>query len=211
MALLLKNWYLQSDNKEDVSVYDGTGIGTSSNTGGYGYLGNPVVGDFTTCVVDIYPPDATTLLPSATILATIDMYPTLPNISGAPFVLTSAMVFGATQSWTDGFYKFVVRQSIPTDPATVYTSTSIVPIFAQTLCCIENLILTTPICDCHGSDFLNLLKADMFLDQLKAKEPREEGGLSPIEECSLFNKGAEILIDAAAICAAENCHTCKTC
>lgn len=211
MALIIRHAYLQSDNKEDVSIYDITGIYNAiSSPNSYG-APNPAIGDFTTCVVDIYFPDATSLLPMSAVSITIDIHPTLPDITTLPFVLTSAMVFGATQSWTDGFYKFVVRQGTNTDPAVIYTSTSIVPIFAQTDCCIDNLILSTPICDCHGKDNVPLLLADMYLDQFKAKTPREEGGISAIESCLLWNMGAEILINAASICANENCAVCKPC
>lgn len=212
MALILKNYFQQSDDKLTVSVWDGTGTYNSgSNPGGYGGV-NPVVADFVSCSIDIYFPDSTTLMPQSTIGATIDAYSTLPNTNGTAFVIDSVAVFGSSQAWATGWYRFVVTQETSTDPPAVATSDNLIPIFRSTDCCIDDLIVSADLCGCEGKDHSDLNIARAGLDELWV-EDRSTGDLSVIESCEppLYNKGAEIMINAMAVCAADGCNPCSDC
>lgn len=217
MALVTKNWYQQTDDKESVEVFDGTLAGSASNTTGYGYLGNPNVADFGTCFLDIYEPDPTTLLPVSTITATINLYNTLPNINGASFTVTSLAVFGETREWKEGWYRMVVRQTLTADPSTEYTSDNYFPVIATTSCCIDQLILAYPLddCDCEGDKLCSVLLplelARMVLDQLEVCCGRETGDISNAEDCDFFNKGVKMMQYGQAVCAADGCEPCGVC
>lgn len=209
MALIPRTAYQQSDDKLTINVYDITGVYNSiSNPGGFG-APNPLVTDMANCIIDCYAPDPVTLLPSSTILVTIDASSVLPNITGLPFVLDSVAVLGSSQAFTDGIWRFVLREDyIVPDPEQEFSSDNKIPIIASVLCCIQNLILVADSCTCHGKNNYDLLQANMLLDQLFV-EDRSTGDISAIEECNLFNKGAEIIINAQAICANRNCSSCN--
>ncbi len=205
MSLIIANAFQQTANKQNVDVYDITGTGTN----GYGNGGNPAVGDFVTCSAEWYFPDATTKQPSAAVGATIDMYPTLPNITGAKFTTTSVALLGSAQNLPNGIYRCVITQGDgTTDPATEYTSDTKFPVIASVRCCINNLVLVADSCTCKGKSNIKLLEAKMFLDQMYVKD-RSEGEISDGETCNMWNKMAEIIIDCEAICANANCDSCN--
>lgn len=212
MGLIVKNAYQQSANLLTVSAYDITGVYNSvTNTTGYDSP-NIAVGAFTTCTVSVYTPDPTTLLPISTAVV-IDMFNTLPNTTGASYAIDSVDVFGQSQAWDDGVYKFIVTQSNTNpDPAITYTSEYLVPIFGQVRCCIKTKILLFPLndsCNACNQKFINLLKADLMLDQLDANG-RSTGGLSADETCTLYNKMAEQIIYCQSVCNSD-CEPCASC
>jgi hypothetical protein len=211
MALIVKTFYEQTDDKESVNSYDGTGVGSASNPTGYSYSGNPDITDFSGSSISVYTPDPTSLLPISTAVV-IDSSSVLPNVTGVPFEITSLAVFGETKAWDDGMYNFVLSQSTTTDPPTTYTSTYTVPIIAQVDCCINTKILAYSLCDINCDSLCNvlpLLLSRMMLDQLSVPQGRETGDVSNLESCSLFNKGAEIIIYAKQVC--QDCGGCQSC
>ncbi len=208
MSLIPIHAYQQSEDKLSVSCYDITG--TTSSTA-YGVGTNPPVSAFLYCSIDVYIPDSTTLLPVSTITATIDMYPTLPNTSGTPFVITSTDVFGVSQAFPNGEYRFVVTQRTTLDDRGVnYVTDTKVPIIGSVKCCIDNLILAADSCTCGCKDNEELMWASTQLDQLFVPD-RSTGIISDAEECGYWNKIADIIINAQNICNSRNCNSCSSC
>lgn len=222
MALIQRMAYPQSADLLSVDIYDVTGLyNVTTNPTGYGnptYTPNPLPSDFTDFRGYIYFPDPTTLLPVTTLFDinniiadyAVIIFPTLPNLTSTPYTYDSAAVFGSSQQWTDGMYRFHTWGITAGGGEVAYETDYIVPIIGQVDCCINNLIIQAKLCGCNKKDYMDLLIARAGLDQL-ISETRSTGGLSDIEQCQLYNKGAEIILNAQQICNNEDCQPCRDC
>lgn len=218
MAIILRTAYKQAADNKSIDAYSLTGIYSGVNQGGYGSP-NPSAAAFSDCRIYIFHPSSDTLLPdmtpfdvTTTTAPYITAYPALPTtITTNPFNMNSTepALYGVSQVIPSGIFRFVRWQEITTDPPLEIYDDVRVPIIGSTLCCIQNLILAADLCGCHDTNYLKLLKAKMFLDQLTVCS-RELGNLSPVELCNLWVKGAEIIMAAEAICNSQ-CAPCAPC
>lgn len=219
MSLILVPGYKQSSDNKSLNVYDLTGLyNVSTNPTGYGsssYAPHPLPSDMVEAFVYIYATDATTRLPDMTAFAfpnsiataAIDVFGTLPTLNKSiPYNITSTAVFGSDQVWRNGIYRGVYF-ALDGGDVQYYTDVRF-PIIGGVLCCIQNLIIEAENCGCTGKNHHELLLVKAQLDQLIASTPRELGGKSAIENCNLFNKGAEIIIAAEAMCSNAGCNPC---
>lgn len=220
MALIEKMAYQQSADLLSVDLYDTTLIyNATTNPNGYGvtsFSPNALPSDILDFRGYIYFPDSTTLLPDTTpfdisnITAdyAVIIYPTLPNLTGVPYTYDSTAVFGSSQAWATGWYRFHTWAIDSGD--TVYETDYLIPIFGSLDCCINNLIANAKLCGCNKKNYTNLLIARAGLDQLYVAD-RTTGTISNIETCQLYNKGAEIMINATAVCQNDGCEPCSDC
>lgn len=96
MAFTLKLSVDWATNMKSLQLYDNSGTGTT----GWGNGTNPTILGVSTATVTI-------TLPDNTVLAPINVYPTLPNTNDIYFQVTNVMLgLGAADLITDGIYFF---------------------------------------------------------------------------------------------------------
>lgn len=184
----------------------------SSNPGGYGGP-NPTVGDYLTYSISVVPPDPDTLLATGTPVV-IDAYPDLPSISNGTFDITSLLLTGvADQILAEGWWQFNVTATWDNGDSGEYTVTVNMINYRTTKCCIDNLIVESAACNCSGGSrkMRNLAKAVTYLWALTPKVVNDEVAQSPVDDCTQYNAGVEMLLQLQDICELENCEGCNGC
>lgn len=186
------NPVVASDSKS-AFIYDATGnYDPVTNPGGYGGI-NPLASTAATATLGI-------TLPDGTVIAPINIYPTLPNITDVPFVLTNVMIgLAATDPMPDGSYLFTYV--ITGTSGTPYTATSVAYKFltGQACCCVAKLAAKTSSdnCECTDEDKENFSNAWDLLELAK-----------DAAACGKRNEADEYLTSLSLICSNLNCQCC---
>jgi len=212
MPLILNIQYGRNNDKTAIIATDLTGTGAT----GYGTGSNPVVGDFSSFLIRVTPPDPVTLLPGTTYYD-VEAFPTLPSASGGSFSIPNTSLGGTpTTILPDGIYLFEVTglYDIPGGEAPPVTATRRKAFYEIVGCCITNMTLALSPCNCKGKTdkMRNMIKANIWLTLLKPYIT--EGGIiqpSSIESCGDWNKAGEIIRSLQTICNNQNCNPCNDC
>jgi len=192
-------------------VTDLTGAyNVNSNPTGYG-APNPTVASFSTFSIVVTMCDTVTLLPTGATY-TINAYPTLPNTSGAGFVIANTSLgLAADQKIPDGVYKFNVSAISSGD---TYTTQETEVFYEIVGCCIDTLTIEAFGCGCSSESkkIKEIIKANMWLGLLRPSV-NELGQIveSAIEKCGQYDKAAEIIRELQKICNNKNCKGCGGC
>jgi hypothetical protein len=148
MALELKICAVPSADCSAFNLYEETGVYAVDNTGGYG-TPNPDTTDALTAVIDISQRNEDG---SYTTPVTIDVFPTLPNVSNTPFLVT-ALAAGYGTAFPDGVYKitYTVTGQVGMTPFTA-TVTSYFAFTCGIDCCFKKKAAKLANCNCGCGD-----------------------------------------------------------
>jgi len=151
MALELK---LKVDSdKTSIFIFDASGIfDANDNPGGYG-APNPEIADFDTAIVEIF-------IPGATVGITIDVFPTLPNITDTGFgILATDLGLDVIMS---GIYKIIYTvHDANTD--TNYSVTCYVLLTADIECILDLEVSKIEACNLDEPNTIKVLNLNEVL------------------------------------------------
>jgi len=211
MALNININVVRSLDQLSFIVTDQTGAyNVNTNPGGYG-APNPVVGDFVSANVTVTMCDTTTLLPTGPTYI-INVYPTIPNTTGAGYLIpNTSLGLAADQKIPDGVYKFFIEMDTND---TTYDTTEYEVFYEIVGCCIDTLTIEAAGCGCSSESkkIKDIVKANMWLGLLRPSV-NELGQIvdSAIERCGQYEKAAEIIRELQKICNNQNCKGCNGC
>lgn len=211
MALNININVVRSLDQLSFIITDQTGVyNVNTNPGGYG-APNPVVGDFISANVTVTMCDTTTLLPTGQTY-TINVYPTIPNTTGAGYLIpNTSLGLAADQKIPDGVYKFYIEMDTND---TTYDTTEYEVFYEIVGCCIDTLTIEAAGCGCSSESkkIKDIVKANMWLGLLRPSV-NELGQIvdSAIERCGQYEKAAEIIRELQKICNNQNCKGCNGC
>ena len=133
-----------------IPVIDSSGIYSATpplNLTGYG-APNPAIADVVTATLTITTKD--TAIPYV-----IDVFPTLPNTSDAPFTITPAMIGYTTSIPTQILkIKYTITGILPSGNPFTYSAWQLVGILSEIQCCVNELnalAVTALQCDCNDA------------------------------------------------------------
>lgn len=191
MALVLRVCIDQSADCTSFNVFDETGIYNAiTNPTGWG-APNPDIANATAAVINV-------TIPDATVPISINVFPTLPNITDTPFTVTLAMLgLSSLAKLPDGIYivEYLVNLNVPPN---IIAQTTTVLFTCQVKCCIDKLLasLTDKNCSCEDSKAIQALQAyTMFIAAQKAAC------------CGHIENSKKLLKKAQDLCSG-NCPTC---
>ena len=158
MALLLKECVDQKQDCASFDVFDETGIfHVVNNPTGWG-APNPDIANATAAVVNV-------LIPDATVPISINVFPTLPNITNTPFNVTLALLgLGSLTKLPDGIYTVEYVVTLNVAPFIIAQTTTVL-FTCQAKCCIDKLLasLTDKNCSCEDDKAKRALQAYTML------------------------------------------------
>ena len=164
MPLALQFSVCEAKDLESFDVVDDTGVyNVATNPGGYG-APNPAIADFATAVLEV-------TLPGATTAVTVNVFPTLPNITSVPFTVTSALL-GVSGELPDGVYHINYRLTVTVGPFIgTYQLDCYFAVLGQAERCVDGKVAAIDICtvdDCTDKALWELSKLVNMLDSAKA-------------------------------------------
>ncbi len=192
MAFQFKFSETTDSTQESILIVDKTGNGTAGNPTGYGYNGNPTLGQITGCTLQLFIPDPSTMAVSSSVIA-IDLFALGFPISGN-IVITNVMVgLASTAKFPDGMYSAVI--SVVSDEVGITsTYTQSIVMTEIVTCCISTKTASSG-CSCTNKS----LSTALISANLKLK--------SIDYACSNVEK-ANLILSATEACA---CGFCKNC
>lgn len=180
-------------------ITDSTGLYSSTNQGGWG-APNPTTGSMVDAALVLHLPDGNTLLPNSTNVVIFNadtspaFYPTFPNTTGTPFVITGTMAGYSTVKLPDGIYQMDYELAQTTPGTYNYTYSSYIMMDAAVECCLSKL--ATNACKCGN-------KQNRFIQGWSLLEQARYAIL-----CQNINNAASALQAAQNICAGCGCINC---
>lgn len=185
MALIYKIEACSNNNCQLINIFDVTGVYNSvSNPSGWG-APNPLISDASSSTLSV-------MYPGSVIPTVINTFPTLPNITNIPYVLTPASV--VLSAFPDGKYEFISHIVVL---GVDYYSNTTIYVLCGVECCVRKLlagISSKRDCCMDDEKVEAALLAQTLLDALKASA-----------ECGDFDNADLILAELQKICAGTDC------
>jgi hypothetical protein len=185
MSLIYKIEACPNNNCQLINIFDVTGIYNAiSNPSGWG-APNPAISDATSSTLSV-------MYPGSVIPTVINTFPTLPNITNTPFVISNTNLTLA--ALIDGKYEFISH--VVASGVDYYSNTTIY-VLCGVECCVRKLlagISTDRDCCMDDAKVEAALLAQTLLDGLKASA-----------ECGDFANADLILAELQKICAGTDC------
>lgn len=156
MAIIIKVSGEESKDALSINVFDNTGVyNATTNQGGYNSP-NPAVADILTATLNITLPNSTVPITIASAL----VFPTLPNTSDTPFVVTASML-GLT-TLPDGIYVISYTVTYAASPQSS-TGQSTEGFVAVVNCCVQKKLAAVALDEncscCDNSQAMKALEA----------------------------------------------------
>lgn len=188
MSLVNKFHKAQSGDRKKIYLYDDTGSYSATNEGGFG-APNPVIGDVTADSFDIQAVGSSDVY-------TIDVYPTLPNITGVPFEVVNTSL-GLTEDDVIPDGQYIIKRTT-TASGTDYVYQKRVFLVAGLQCCADEMLAEEKAdCGCGGKELSPSATLNYALFTLKKAVSHYK-----------FEKAQAIFEFAQSICDGKNCKTC---
>lgn len=190
MALKINFSYSQSSDAKLLYIYDTTGVyDANTNPGGWGGGGNPAIGDATSDKILIQKVGSGDSYE-------IEMFPTLPNTVGTPYVIDSPMLgLGPDAQIEDGQY-LITRTVIAS--AVEYRTSKRVFFISILKCCADTMLdAEAPGCSCDKGVLTNASILQYTIFTLKKAFKSQK-----------FEKADQIYRYAQSLCKDKNCKTC---
>lgn len=144
---ILKLCVTQSSDGKSLAIQDNSGIYASNNLGGWGAPNSTIAQAATATITISRLEDVATN--NYSVPVTIDVFPTLPNISNTPYTLTAqASGYGLDSVFPDGYYKIIYTVTGNSGGAYTITVTSNPVLTQQIDCCYKELSNQVALCSC---------------------------------------------------------------
>ena len=186
MAFTLKLSASWATNMKSLYLYDASGTGAT----GWDNGANPTIVSALTATVTI-------TLPDNTVLAPINVYPTLPNTTDTFFEVTNVMLgLGITEPITDGIYFFQYVVTGNNGAPYTYTYAKYKFLTPQVCCCLSKMSAKARSCKKGCKDPVRIAFANAWDTMVLMQDAASSGKLIEAQE---------FLTELQLICTQQDC------